>query len=94
VGAAHRRENRQSVGIDRKVVRVREISFDGGTRVSINLAKPYKGAIKVAVHGGIRATDDASSGGDLSVVIDESPKRMGCVQVAGLVPIHARTAGE
>ncbi len=53
-----------------KAVRIKGISFDGGSRVTINFAKPYKGAVQVTVHGGIRAADGASSSGDSSAVVD------------------------
>jgi hypothetical protein len=52
-----------------KGVRIKGISFDGNTRVTINLAKPYKGAVKVTVHGGILATDGASSSGDFAAIV-------------------------
>ncbi len=53
-----------------KAVRIKGIGFDGGTRVTIDLAKPYKGAVKVIVHGGILAADGAATRGDSSVVVD------------------------
>jgi probable HAF family extracellular repeat protein len=53
-----------------KAARIKGISFEGGSRVTINLAKPYKGAVKVTVHGGILAADGASSSGDFSAVVD------------------------
>ncbi len=52
-----------------KVIGVKGISLAGGTRVTINLAKPYKGAVKVIIHGGILAADGATTGGDSSVVL-------------------------
>ncbi len=45
------------------------ISFDGNSKVTIKLAKPFKGAVKVTVHGGILASDGASSDGDFSEVV-------------------------
>ena len=53
-----------------KVVRIKGISFDGGNRVTINFAKPYKGAVMLSVHRGILADDGASSIGDFSTVVD------------------------
>ncbi len=52
-----------------KVMRIKGISFDGGTRVTVNLAKPYKGAVKLTIHGGILAADGASSNVDFSAVV-------------------------
>jgi hypothetical protein len=52
-----------------KGVSIKGISFDGNTRVRINLAKPYKGTVKVTVHSDILATDGASSSGDFSAVV-------------------------
>ncbi len=46
-----------------------KISFDGQSKVTIKLAKPYKGAVQVTVHGGIVATDGALSSGDFTAVI-------------------------
>ncbi len=53
-----------------KAVRIKGISFDGQTRVTINLAKPYKGAVQVTVLAGILAADGASSTTDYSAVVD------------------------
>ena len=53
-----------------KVIRIKGISLDGGTHVTVNFAKPYKGAVKLTVHGGILAADGASSSGDFSEVVD------------------------
>ena len=36
-----------------KGVAIKGISFDGNTHVTINFAKPYKGAVKLTVLGGI-----------------------------------------
>ena len=46
------------------------IGFHGNTRVTINLAKPYKGAVKLTVLGGILAADGASGNVDFSAVVD------------------------
>jgi uncharacterized delta-60 repeat protein len=53
-----------------KPVRIKGISFDGTSRVTINLAKPYKGVAKVTVHGGILATSGAASSGDFSAIVN------------------------
>jgi hypothetical protein len=53
-----------------KAVRIKGISFDGQTRVTLNLAKPYKGDVKVTVLAGIPAADGASSTSDYSAVVD------------------------
>jgi hypothetical protein len=53
-----------------KGVSIKGISFDGKTRVTINFAKPHKGAIKVTVLGNILATDGASSHINFSAVVD------------------------
>jgi hypothetical protein len=53
-----------------KPVRIRQISFDGQTRVTIKLAKPYKGAVQVKVLPGIPAADGASSAIGFSAIID------------------------
>jgi hypothetical protein len=52
-----------------KRVRIKGISFDGTSRVTINLATPYKGVVKVTVHGGILATTGASTSGDFSAIV-------------------------
>ena len=52
-----------------KGVGIKGISFDGTSRVTINLAKPYKGAVKVTVHGGILALTGTSSSGDFSAIV-------------------------
>ena len=53
-----------------KRVGIKGIGFDGNTRVTINFAKPYKGAVKLIVAGGILAADGASSDVDFSAVVD------------------------
>ncbi len=52
-----------------EAVRIKGISFDGQTRVTINLAKPYKGAVKVTVLAGIPAANGASSDANFSAVV-------------------------
>ena len=52
-----------------KGVRIKGITFDGNAHVTINLAKPYKGVVQVTVHGGIVATNGASSSGDFTTVV-------------------------
>ena len=52
-----------------KRVRIKAISFDGISRVTINLAKPYKGVAKVTVHGGILATTGALEERRLSAIV-------------------------
>ena len=51
------------------VLGIKGISFDGKTRVTITLTKLYKGAVKLTVHGGIMATNGASSTGDFTTVV-------------------------
>ena len=51
-------------------VRIKGLSFDGQNRVTIKLAKSYKGAVKVTVLSGIPAADGASSTSDYSAVVD------------------------
>ncbi len=53
-----------------KPVDIKGISFDGQTRVTIKLAKPYRGAVEVKVLPGIPAADGASSAIDFSAVVD------------------------
>jgi hypothetical protein len=53
-----------------KAVRIKGLSFDDQTRVTSNLAKPYKGAVKVTVLAGIPAADGASHTTDYSAVVD------------------------
>jgi hypothetical protein len=53
-----------------KHVGIKGISLDGNSRVTINFLKPYKGAVKLTIHGGILAANGASSSGDSSAVID------------------------
>jgi hypothetical protein len=45
------------------------ISFDGHTKVTIKLAKPYKGTLRVTVRGGVLAADGASSSGDFAAIV-------------------------
>jgi probable HAF family extracellular repeat protein len=65
LGAAKRRGKT----VYTKRVAIKGIGFDGSTRVTIKLARPYKGAVQVTVRGGILAADGASSGG-FSTVVD------------------------
>jgi hypothetical protein len=53
-----------------KAVRIKRISFDGATRVTINFAIPYKGAVKLTILGSILALDGASSDINFSAVVD------------------------
>ncbi len=53
-----------------QAVHIKALSFDGQTRVTIKLAKPYKGAVKVTVLAGIPAADGASSASAYSAVVD------------------------
>ena len=53
-----------------KGVGIKDITFDGNTRVTINFAKPYKGAVKLTVLGGTLAADGASGNVDFSAVVD------------------------
>ncbi len=52
-----------------KGVAIKGISFDGNSHVTINLTRPYKGTVKVTVHGGLLAVNGASSTGDFSTVV-------------------------
>jgi len=53
-----------------KGVGIKGVTFDGNTRVTINLARPYKGAVKATVLGRILAADGASNDIDFSAVAD------------------------
>jgi hypothetical protein len=53
-----------------KAVRIKGTSFDGQARVTLKLAKPYKGAVKMTGLAGIAAADGASSASDFSAVLD------------------------
>jgi hypothetical protein len=53
-----------------KRVGIKGIGFDGNSRVTISLAKPYKGAAKLTVAGDILADDGASSDVDFTAVVD------------------------
>ena len=52
-----------------KRVGVKGISFDGNHTVTLNLSKPYKGAVKVTVHGGIMAANGELTSGDFSQIV-------------------------
>jgi hypothetical protein len=52
-----------------KAVAIKGLSIDGGSRVTLNLARPYKWAVQVTVHGGILGRDGAASAGDFSAVV-------------------------
>ncbi len=56
--------------VSTEYVGIQGISFDGNHRVAIKLAKPYKGAVELMVHGGILAADGASSDIAFSEVVD------------------------
>ena len=53
-----------------KPVSIRGISFDGNSRVTIKLAKPYKGAVKVALNGRIQSADGGWDNVQFSAVAD------------------------
>lgn len=53
-----------------KGVEIKDVTFDGNTHVTIKLAKPYKGAVKLTVAGGILSANGASSDVDFSAVVD------------------------
>ena len=55
-----------------KRVGIKGISIDGNTRVTINFAKPYNGAVKLTIQSGILAADGASSSGEFSAIVDDS----------------------
>jgi uncharacterized delta-60 repeat protein len=52
-----------------KGVGIKGISFDGNSRVTISLAKTYKGAVMVTLKGVILAANGASSNVDFSAVV-------------------------
>ena len=52
-----------------KAVAIKGISFDGDAHVTINLSKPFKGAVQVTVQGGIKAANGASSTKAFSAVV-------------------------
>jgi hypothetical protein len=52
--------------IKREAIRV---TFDGNAKVTLTLARPHKGAVEVTVHGGIAASNGATSGGDVSMLV-------------------------
>jgi hypothetical protein len=52
--------------------RLKGISFDGNSHVTIRLAKPYKGAVKLTINGGILAADGASSSVDFSDLVAQT----------------------
>jgi hypothetical protein len=52
-----------------KPVKIKGISFDGNTRVTINLAKPHKGAVQVTVLPGIVAANGAVGNSSFSAVV-------------------------
>jgi hypothetical protein len=45
------------------------VSLEGNAKVTLTLAKPFKGPVQVTVHGGIEASTGASSSGDVSQVV-------------------------
>ena len=55
-----------------KGVGIKGITIDGNTHVTINFAKPYKGAVKLTVLRGILAADGALSSGEFSAIVDDS----------------------
>jgi hypothetical protein len=51
-----------------KALVIQSITYDGNTHVTINLAKPFKGAVQVTVRTGIAATNGTSSGSSFSAI--------------------------
>jgi hypothetical protein len=53
-----------------KRLAIRGVSYDASAhRVTISLAKSFKGKVQVIVHGGIAAVDGAASSGDSSWIV-------------------------
>jgi hypothetical protein len=53
-----------------KAVGIRSVSYDSKAHsVTINLAKPFKGAVQVTVHSGVVARNGASSSGEFTRVV-------------------------
>lgn len=53
-----------------KSLKIRGVIYSGSTNsVSISLAKPYKGAVELAVNGAIEALDGAISNVDFTTII-------------------------
>jgi hypothetical protein len=52
-----------------KGLAMRRVDFDGDARVTISLAKPFKGPVQVTVHGGVVARSGATSQGDVAKVV-------------------------
>ena len=53
-----------------KVLEIRQVSFNSSSdTVTINLAKPYKGAVEVTVDGAIEALDGTASDIDFSTIL-------------------------
>jgi titin len=52
-----------------KLVRIKGITFDGNSRVTINLAKPYKGVVQVTVLAGVVAANGTSSSTSFSAIV-------------------------
>jgi hypothetical protein len=56
--------------IYRKVLRIRDIIYVPGTdKVTLKLAKPYKGSVQVTVESGIVAADGASSSSTFTMTV-------------------------
>jgi hypothetical protein len=52
-----------------KLVRIKSVSFDGKSHLTINLARPHAGAVQVTVHAGLKATNGASTQSDSMTVV-------------------------
>jgi hypothetical protein len=63
-GVKHRRKT-----VYTKPVRIRGISYNGSSRLTINLAKPHKGSLEVVVHAGILAANGTALGHSFSAVV-------------------------
>jgi hypothetical protein len=50
-------------------VGIKGIRLVGSSKVTINLARPYKGAVKLTIHGGILAANGASSSDDFTAIV-------------------------
>jgi len=49
---------------------IKSVSYNANAgSVTINLAKPYKGAVQVTVHGGLVAANGSPSSGNVSLIV-------------------------
>ena len=53
-----------------KPLRIKSVSYNAGTNmVTLTLARPFKGAVQVTVHGGFKAANGASSRGEFTRLV-------------------------